>query len=430
MNDLSSPTWLIELVFSKAQRSIKFPLVDRAIVGRVHEGDPHKPDVDLSSFNAQDEGVSRQHFALEVSEGHLKITDLESGNGTFLNGHRLEPYKSRAIVHGDMLTIAGLDAQLRVIISPAFSRSIEGEHKSYQVDDQMERGTGQMVMIVEDDEMVAKMLATMLEVAGYKTVINKNVLGAMRLIQQQPPDVVLLDLMLPNLNGLELCRFIRRDTQFKDIPIVMISAANSPQNVELAMQAGADIFLGKPVSSKELRHVVGSLIAHRERRMGAIHTKHLIGTAPLTALEPSSRRRTAVLFVSGYSDSPITVNLRQPMTLGRQNGTAKQHVDLSRFDAVELGVSRVHATLSFEDSSETFRLEDNGSINGTYLNGEPLSPNRPVVLDNADEIRLGQLRLYIYFLTDDELTRQEEASKTTQASSDESEGQDSEASSD
>ncbi len=424
MNDLSSPTWLIELVFPKAQRSVKFPLVDRVVVGRVHDGDPQRPDVDLSSFNAQDEGVSRLHFALEVDESQLKIIDLDSANGTAVNGHRIEANTPHPIIHGDMLTFAGLDAQLRVIISPSFSRSIESEHKSYQADDQMERGSGQTVMIVEDDEMVAKMLATMLEVAGYKTVINKNVLGAMRVIQQQPPDVVLLDLMLPNLNGLELCRFIRRDTQFKDIPIVMISAANSPQNVELAMQAGADIFLGKPISSKELRHVVGSLIAHRERRMGAIHTKHLIGTAPLTALEPSSRRRTAVLFVSGYSESPITVNLRQPMTLGRQNGTAKQHIDLSRFDAVELGVSRVHVTLSFHDSTETFRLEDNGSINGTYLNGEPLSPHRPMVLDNADEIRLGQLRLYIYFLTDDEVNHEMEGAGSEPDTDDASAGQD------
>jgi DNA-binding response OmpR family regulator len=408
MDDSSTTTWLIELLFTKAQRSIKFPLQEKTVVGRVYEGDPLKPDVDLSLFNAQEQGVSRRHFALSVDQDQLYITDLESGNGTSVNGHRLEPNQPRVIIHGDLLTIGSLECQLRIIISPSFSRSIGASQKSVQVEDQSEKGSGQTILIVEDDELVAKMLATMLEVAGYKPIISKNVLGAMRFIQQQAPALVLLDLMLPNLNGLELCRFIRRDAQFKDTPIIMISAANSPENVEMAMQAGADIFLGKPVSSKELRHVVGSLIAYRERHLAAINTKHLIGTAPLTALEPSSRRSTAVLFISGHSENPITVNLRQPMTLGRKNTTARQHVDLTRFDAIELGVSRVHATLSYDDASSTFRLEDNASINGTYLNGEPLSPNIATVLDNADEIRLGQLRLYIYFLTDDDMKQESE----------------------
>jgi DNA-binding response OmpR family regulator len=416
MEDSSTSTWLIELVFTKAQRSIKFPLEEKIVVGRVYEGDPQRPDVDLSMFNAQDHGVSRRHFALSVDQGQLYITDLESGNGTSVNGHRLEPTKPRVVIHGDLLTIGSLESQLRIIISPSFSRSIGAGQKSVQIEDQSEKGSGQTILIVEDDEMVAKMLATMMEVAGYKPVISKNVLGAMRFIQQQAPDVVLLDLMLPNLNGLELCRFIRRDAQFKDTPIIMISAANSPENVELAMQAGADIFLGKPVSSKELRHVVGSLIAYRERHLAALNTKHLIGTAPLTALEPASRRSTAVLFVSGHSDSPITVNLRQPMTLGRKNSTARQHIDLTRYDAIELGVSRVHATLSYDDANAVFKLEDNSSINGTYLNGEPLSPHIPTVLDNADEIRLGQLRLYIYFLTDDELNKESEAALTEKSS--------------
>jgi DNA-binding response OmpR family regulator len=417
MEDSSTSTWLIELVFTKAQRSIKFPLQESLVIGRVYEGDSQKPDVDLSVFNAQDHGVSRRHFALSVEQDQLFITDLASGNGTSVNGRRLEANVPRVIIHGDLLTIGSLEAQIRIIISPSFSRSVGAGQKSVQVEDQSEKGNGQSILIVEDDELVAKMLATMLEVAGYKPNISRNVLGAMRIIQQQAPDVVLLDLMLPNLNGLELCRFIRRDAQFKDTPIIMISAANSPENVEMAMQAGADIFLGKPVSSKELRHVVGSLITYRERHLAAINTKHLIGTAPLTALEPGSRRSTAVLFVSGHSENPLIVNLRQPMTLGRKNSTARQHIDLTRFDAIELGVSRVHATLFFDDASSTFRLEDNSSINGTYLNGEPLSAHIPQVLDNADEIRLGQLRLYIYFLTDDELNKE---SQTETAVSEES----------
>ncbi|HEX2619293.1 MAG TPA: response regulator, partial [Phototrophicaceae bacterium] len=283
-----------------------------------------------------------------------------------------------------------------------YSSSIQGQ-RSLQLQDQEQPGTGQLVLIVEDDDMVARLLSLMLERAGYTVATSRNVSSAIRTFKQKPPSAIVLDLMLPDMNGLELCRYVRRDTQLNDTPVIVISAANTPENVDQAMQAGADLFLGKPVSSKELRHVVASLISHKEKGIAALHTKHLIGTAPLKALESKSRRDTAVLFVSGYNDTPMTVSLRQAVTIGRQpaNPGTKNHLDLSRFDAVDLGVSRVHATLSFADGK--FYVEDNGSVNGTYINGEPIKAHAPSQLGNADEMRLGQLRMYVYFLTDEDL---------------------------
>jgi hypothetical protein len=110
-----------------------------------------------------------------------------------------------------------------------------------------------------------------------------------------------------------------------------------------------------------------------------------------------------VLFVSGHNASPITLRLKTPVTLGRQASSpakAQSHVDFSRFDAIELGVSREHAQLAYQDHQ--FVVRDLGSTNGTFLNGEPLKASVDVPLNNADEIRLGQLRLYAYFLTDAE----------------------------
>lgn len=400
MNDTTLTAWLIELYFPKSQKSIKFRLENRMIIGRAAP-DGTRPDVDLGIFGAEDQGVSRQHLALSIDGSELNVTDLQTGNGTTLNGAKLEADKAYPVNHGDLITLGKLEAQLRVVISPSHSGSVQGQ-RSLQLQDQDQPGTGQLVLIVEDDEMVARLLSLMLERAGYAVATSRNVSGAIRMFKQKPPGAIVLDLMLPDMNGLELCRYVRRDTQLNDTPVIVISAANTPENVDQAMQAGADIFLGKPVSSKELRHVVASLMSHREKGVAALHTKHLIGTAPLKALEPKSRRDTAVLFISGYNDNPITVNLRQPVSLGRQPATpgAKNHLDLTRFDAVDLGVSRVHAVLSWQD--RRFYVEDNGSVNGTYINGEPIKANTPVALNNADEIRLGQLRLYVYFLTDSE----------------------------
>src|SRR5690606_2159355 len=81
--------------------------------------------------------------------------------------------------------------------------------------------------------------------------------------------------------------------------------------------------------------------------------------------------------------------------------TDKGYIDLSRYNAIDHGVSRVHMTLLRKD--DQFYVEDANSINGTFLNGEPLAPHEPRPIKNADEIRLGQLRMYAYFLTDDDL---------------------------
>lgn len=399
-NEFSS--WIINLRIPKHQESFRVRLDDSAIIGRKDSTyQTADPDIDLSPFKAEEEGVSRHHARIHIVSEQLMLTDLNSGNGTYLNGVRLEPNKNYPLKHEDTVKLSNLELIVGIVISPTYGSSVHTQ-TSLQVQDQDEPGKGQLVLVVEDDPAVSKLLALMLSRAGYNSVVSYDVIGAMRLFKQRRPSAVILDLMLPDMDGLELCRFIRRDTEQSATPVIIISAAKTQERIEQSMQAGADIFLGKPLSSKELRHVVSSLINRSEKGLSSLKTKHLVGTAPLHAIEPESRRDAAVLFVAG-NNNPITLRLRQPVTLGRQATTASRahtHVDLSRFEAVELGVSREHAQLSFRN--DTFYVRDMGSTNGTFINGEPLRPNSEIALNNADEIRLGQLRLYIYFLTDAE----------------------------
>jgi hypothetical protein len=229
--------------------------------------------------------------------------------------------------------------------------------------------------------------------------------GAIRTYNQKRPSAIILDLMLPDMNGLEFCRYVRRDVLQNTVPIIVVSAAKSANNVVEAMQAGADIFLDKPVSAKELRHVVASLIEQHHSGAVSMHTKHLVGTAPLRAIPPESRRDAVVLFVAGYSESPITLTVQQPVSFGRATSTSnfRSHIDLSKYEAVNQGVSRVHMYLHNQDGE--FYVEDADTVNGTFVNGDPIQPHALVKVRNADEIRLGQLRMYIYFLEDPTLNR-------------------------
>lgn len=399
MPDYSLTSWLIEFQIARTQTSFQLRLDDALTFGRSSPKSDYVPDVDLAEYNAEELGVSRRHLTINAEDDNLQVIDLESGNGTSLNGSRLEPNRAYPLKHLDLLRLGQLELVTKIILSPSHSSTTD-QQQSVQVHDQTAPGEGQLILIVEDDPAVAKLLALMLKRAGYTTAHSHDVVGAMRLFKQRKPAAVLLDLMLPDMNGLELAKYIRRDTEQNTTPVIIISAAKTQENIDAANKAGANIFLGKPLSMQELRHVVGSVILHNTTG-STLNTKRLVGTAPLRAVPPESRQDSAVLFIAGYDDAPLTIRLKQPVSFGRKANVSDQfHIDLSRYEAMEMGVSRVHALLSSKDGA--FFVKDLESVNGTFVNGEPIKANAMIPLSNADEIRLGQLRMYIYFLTDTE----------------------------
>lgn len=398
-NESNASPWVIELQAPQMAAALKLVMDQKLVVGRRDSaGNAAPPDVDLGPYGAEEMGVSRHHLTLEVVDNRLLVTDLGSGNGTLLNGERLAASTARSVDHGDTLTLGRLALQVRVVISPTFS-SVIHKQASVQLDQPARHGEGELVLVVEDDVEVARAMTLLLKRYGYTSQLSHDVIGAIRAFNQKRPAAVLLDLMLPDVNGLEFCRYVRRDVQRNSVPIIVVSAAKSADTVAQAISAGADVFLGKPVNSQELSYVLGVLVSQHSSGASALRTKHLVGTAPLQAVAPESRQDAVVLFVAGHSDNPITLTVHGPVSFGRTPTTqTRHHVDLSRFDAADHGVSRVHMLLHKRDGA--FYVEDADSVNGTFINGYPITPHELVKVNNADEIRLGQLRTYIYFLTD------------------------------
>lgn len=400
MTDAPAGSWIVELSGPQIKTPLRLRVDDKISVGRVVDGDTTKrPDVDLSPFEAESKGVSRQHFNLQAETDHLAIVDLNSGNGTFLNGNRIKPDERYRINSGDQITAGLMQLTLTFIISPDHGGTIHRQ-PSLQLQDQIKAGKGQLVLIVEQDVDVASTLAGILERAGYTTRVCHEVVGAIRAYNQHRPSAILVNPFLPDMSGLEFCRYIRRDVKMNTTPMVVLNTTNRPIQSTEVMRVGAEVYLERPISARELRHVVSSLIAQHETGQSNLYTKHLVGTAPLKAVQPETRRNTCVLFVAGHSDMPIVLTVQQPISFGRQVtvGGLKSHVDLTRYDAANWGVSRVHMALGHEDGR--FYVEDQDSVNGTYLNGDSLKPRTKTPVNNADEIRLGQLRMYIYFLDD------------------------------
>lgn len=108
------------------------------------------------------------------------------------------------------------------------------------------------ILIIDDEPSTAEMFSLMLENAGYQTSVVHGTGTAIRAIRQKRPDLVVVDVMMPGVSGLEFCRFVRREPGLEGLPVVIVSAKGQPEDVEAGLQAGADVYLKKPLTKIEL----------------------------------------------------------------------------------------------------------------------------------------------------------------------------------
>ena len=389
--------WVVELIALPIPQPIRAQFEKRLVIGRSDKATNILPDVDLAPYQADVYGISRQHAALVANASQLMIVDLNSGNGTYLNGVKLSPNEENALRSQDRLQLGKLQLEVKVLIAPSYALGFYKD-VSMQMTHTVVQGAGQTILLVQNDEDVARVLTGALEQCGFKVVVAHNVVTAIRLFTQKRPSAVVLDWMLPDMPGVELCRYVRRDTNYHMTPLVVIAKVKTPPLVDEALDAGADVVLAEPLSIKEVQHIVTTLVGQKERGASSFNTRYLVGTAPLQAIQPQTRRNSIVLFVAG-SKEPMVLTVNQPITFGRSvSQNLQTHVDLSRNNAADNGVSRLHARLLYENGS--FYIEDMNSVNGTYLNGDPLEPGLKTPIRNADEVRFGRLRAYTYFLED------------------------------
>lgn len=109
--------------------------------------------------------------------------------------------------------------------------------------------TQNSVVIVDDDSKLTKLLETYFQKDGFITRIAHEGYEAMRLIKEMQPDIIILDLMLPGIDGLEICRRVRREA---DIPILMLTARDEEADRLIGLEMGADDYVPKPFSPREV----------------------------------------------------------------------------------------------------------------------------------------------------------------------------------
>ena len=112
--------------------------------------------------------------------------------------------------------------------------------------------TKDTVLIVEDDEDILNLLDYNFQNAGFATVAMRNGQEAMNAIRRQRPDLVLLDIMLPGLDGFEVCKQVKRDPKLSQIPVIMLTARGEEVDRIVGLELGADDYVVKPFSPREL----------------------------------------------------------------------------------------------------------------------------------------------------------------------------------
>lgn len=116
------------------------------------------------------------------------------------------------------------------------------------------------IVVVEDEPDILELLSYNLQREGYKVLCAADGLQGLALIQQVNPDLVLLDLMLPGIDGLEICRQLKAGVKTRNIPIVMVTAKGEESDLVLGLGLGADDYVAKPFSPKELIARVGAVL--------------------------------------------------------------------------------------------------------------------------------------------------------------------------
>lgn len=108
------------------------------------------------------------------------------------------------------------------------------------------------ILVVDDETYIVELVKFNLEKEGYRVLVAYDGIAALNITREQKPDLVILDIMLPNLDGLEVCRTMKHDEELKAIPIVMLTAKGEEVDTILGLEMGADDYIKKPFSPREL----------------------------------------------------------------------------------------------------------------------------------------------------------------------------------
>jgi two-component system phosphate regulon response regulator PhoB len=117
------------------------------------------------------------------------------------------------------------------------------------------------ILIADDDPDIRDLVAFKLEQAGYDVIAVDNGLAALSAVSETPPDLAVLDVMMPGMSGIDVCRELRATASTMSLPVILLTARAQEGDVEVGFGAGADDYVVKPFSPRELVSRVEAVLA-------------------------------------------------------------------------------------------------------------------------------------------------------------------------
>lgn len=121
---------------------------------------------------------------------------------------------------------------------------------------------GNKILISEDSTSIREMLTVLFEEEGYTVISAEDGIEALNKARSERPDLIVLDLMMPRMDGFKVCRMLKFDASYKDIPILMLTARSSANDRLMGEEVGADAYLVKPFEPDELLKEVEELLSN------------------------------------------------------------------------------------------------------------------------------------------------------------------------
>lgn len=241
--------WVVELRVVGTASVLHFRLKEQMLVGRGDKKQNNVPDIDLEGLNGYYLGVSRRHAIISALNSRVVVEDLNSSNGTFINGQRLESGRAYQLRHGDQIAFGKLALQVSFVVTPS---SHEKNETAFTNIDIPVIGSGQRILVVDEDEQVTQTIGVVLQEAGFCVTSVNNVTEAMTQFDQSRPQAIVTEIVLSDRSGIDLLEYVRASEAGSEIPLIVVSSASGGYQMGQAIDAGADVFINKPVGVDEL----------------------------------------------------------------------------------------------------------------------------------------------------------------------------------
>jgi DNA-binding response OmpR family regulator len=124
------------------------------------------------------------------------------------------------------------------------------------------------VLIVDDEADIVDMLQLRLDASGYQTIVARDGAEGYQKAKTEKPDILILDLMLPKMDGYKVCGLLKKDARYARVPIIMFTARTQETDKKIGLEVGADAYLAKPVDVAELLAKIKELLKIQEEENG------------------------------------------------------------------------------------------------------------------------------------------------------------------